>query len=89
VHEVGYSASEVINVWDAARRQPRIERTNAAMRQECNRWVDTYADQETPLACQAALEHDVREHWRLVSHPNTRGGRVGVRRGPNRGGLAR
>lgn len=87
VHEVGYSAVEVINVWDYAKNESRIPKTNAAMREKCNEWVDTYGDHETPLACAAALEHDVINHWRLIQQPNTRGGRVGVRRGPNRGGL--
>jgi hypothetical protein len=80
VHEVGWSAAEVINVWDYAKNEPTIEQTDAALRAECERWITTYGDAETPLACMAALEHDVMEHWRMTAHPNTRGGKVGVSR---------
>lgn len=76
VHEVGYTAVEVINVWDSATNKPTVPVTNAGLREAADKWVETYGDQETPLACMAALEHDVINHWRLIQKPNTMGRRA-------------
>lgn len=76
VHEVGWSTAEVINVWDYEKNEPKVPVTNAGLKKAAEEWVTTYSDQETPLACMAALEHDVINHWRLTAHPNTRGGKV-------------
>lgn len=76
VHEVGYTAVEVIHVWDHLNHQPTVPVTNAGLRKAADNWVETYGGHETPLACMAALEHDVISHWRISQRPNQRGGRV-------------
>ena len=76
VHEVGWSAAEVINVWDYEKGAPTVPVTNAGLRRAADQWVETYGDHGTPLACMAALEHDVMTHWRMTAHVNTKGGRV-------------
>lgn len=84
VHEKGFTGVEVINVWDSRTNKPTIPCTGPGLRQAADEWVETYGDQPTPLACMAALEHDVINHWRLIQKPNPRGGRVGRPRGISR-----
>lgn len=78
VHEKGYTAVEVINVWDYTKNEPIVPVTNAGLRKAADNWVETYGDHSTPLACMAALEHDVINHWRLIQRPNKKGGRVRI-----------
>lgn len=76
VHEVGWTAAEVINVWDGDKGEPGIPVTQAAFAEAVDRWIDTYREDLTPLQSRAALEHDVIANWRLTATRNTRGGRL-------------